>query len=113
MNQDGSVQLHIAETEIGQGADTVFAQLVADTVGIPFEKVHVVSTQDTDTTPFGTSAYASRQTYVAGFVNADLTHANIQSNGFNLYYDSSVAENAYLEGQSFVLPGGGFLAPII
>ncbi|MEZ4628870.1 MAG: molybdopterin cofactor-binding domain-containing protein [Eubacteriales bacterium] len=33
MNQDGSVQLHIAETEIGQGADTVFAQMVADTVG--------------------------------------------------------------------------------
>ena len=53
------------------------------------------------------------ETYVAGFVNADLTHANIQSNGFNLYYDSSVADNAYLDGQSFVLPGGGFLAPII
>jgi len=67
MNQDGSVQLHICETEIGQGADTVFAQMVADTVGIPMEKVHVVSTQDTDITPFGTSAYASRQTYVAGF----------------------------------------------
>ena len=55
----------------------------------------------------------SAETYVAGFVNVDLTHANIQSNGFNLYYDSSVAENAYLEGQSFLLPGGGFLAPII
>jgi len=67
MNQDGSVQLHICETEIGQGADTVFAQMVADTVGIPMDKVHVVSTQDTDITPFGTSAYASRQTYVAGF----------------------------------------------
>jgi xanthine dehydrogenase molybdenum-binding subunit len=30
------VQLEIAETEIGQGADTVFAQMVADTVGVPF-----------------------------------------------------------------------------
>lgn len=67
MNQDGSVQLEIAETEIGQGADTVFAQMVADTVGVPFEKVHVLTVQDTDVTPFGTSAYASRQTYVAGF----------------------------------------------
>ena len=67
MNQDGSVQFFIAETEIGQGADTAFAQMVADTVGIPLEKVHVVSTQDTDVTPFGTGAYASRQTYVAGF----------------------------------------------
>ena len=72
MNQDGSVQLQIAETEIGQGADTVFAQMVADTVGVPMEKVHVVSTQDTDVTPFGTSAYASRQTYVAGFAIANI-----------------------------------------
>ncbi len=67
MNQDGSVQFEIAETEIGQGADTAFAQMVADTVGIPLEKVHVLTTQDTDITPFGTGAYASRQTYVAGF----------------------------------------------
>ncbi len=67
LNQDGSVQVQLAETEIGQGADTAFAQMTADALGIPFEKVHVISTQDTDVTPFGTSAYASRQTYVAGF----------------------------------------------
>lgn len=67
LNQDGSVQLQIGETEIGQGADTAFAQMAADAVGVPFEMVHVNSTQDTDYTPFGTGAYASRQTYVAGF----------------------------------------------
>ena len=67
LNQDGSVQLMICETEIGQGADTVFAQMAAETIGIPFEDVHIISTQDTDVTPFGTSAYGSRQTYVAGF----------------------------------------------
>ena len=53
------------------------------------------------------------ETYLSALVNADLTHANIESNGFNLYYDSEAAENAYLESQSFMLPGGGFLAPII
>jgi len=53
------------------------------------------------------------ETYLSAFVNADLTHANIESNGFNLYYDSEAADNAYLESQSFMLPGGGFLAPII
>jgi hypothetical protein len=53
------------------------------------------------------------ETYVTALVNADTTHANIESNGFNLYYDSNAPENAYLEGQSFMLPGGGFLAPII
>lgn len=67
LNQDGSMQLQLGETEIGQGADTAFAQMAAETLGIPFEKVHTVSTQDTDITPFGTGAYASRQTYVAGF----------------------------------------------
>ena len=66
-NQDGSIQLQLGETEIGQGADTAFAQMAADTVGIPVDMVHTVSTQDTDLTPFGTGAYASRQTYVGGF----------------------------------------------
>lgn len=67
LNQDGSIQLQLAETEIGQGADTAFAQMASETLSIPFENVHVISAQDTDITPFGTGAYASRQTYVAGF----------------------------------------------
>jgi xanthine dehydrogenase molybdenum-binding subunit len=66
LNQDGSVQVQLGETEIGQGADTVFAQMTADTLGIPLEWVHIVSTQDTDITPFGTGAYGSRQSYVGG-----------------------------------------------
>ncbi|MDD5923892.1 MAG: xanthine dehydrogenase molybdenum-binding subunit XdhA [Clostridia bacterium] len=67
LNQDGSVQVQLGETEIGQGADTAYAQMTADTLGIAFKDVHVVSSQDTDVTPFGTGAYASRQTYTAGF----------------------------------------------
>lgn len=53
------------------------------------------------------------ETYLSVLVNADVTHQNIESNGFNLYYDSNAPDNAYLNGQSFMLPGGGFLAPII
>lgn len=67
LNQDGSVQIQTGETEIGQGSDTVQAQMAAEALGIPVEMVNVVSCQDTDVTPFGTGAYASRQTYVAGF----------------------------------------------
>jgi xanthine dehydrogenase molybdenum-binding subunit len=66
LNQDGSVQVQLGETEIGQGADTVYTQMTAQTLGIPWRKVHVISTQDTDITPFGTGAYGSRQTYVGG-----------------------------------------------
>ncbi len=67
LNQDGSVSVQTGETEIGQGCDTAFTQMAADAIGVPFESVHMVSTQDTDVTPFGTGAYASRQTYVGGF----------------------------------------------
>ena len=67
LNQDGSLQFQTGETEIGQGCDTAYSQMVADAVGIPVEDVHAVSTQDTDVTPFGTGAYASRQTYIGGF----------------------------------------------
>lgn len=66
LNQDGSIQLQMGATEIGQGADTVFSQMAADAVGIPFDKVHIISKQDTDITPYDTGAYASRQTYVSG-----------------------------------------------
>ena len=67
LNPDGSLQVQLGETEIGQGADTAFAQMTADVLGVPLESVHVISCQDTDVTPFGTGAYASRQTYTAGF----------------------------------------------
>ena len=67
LNQDGSIQVQTGETEIGQGCDTAYSQMAADAVGIPVEDVHIVSTQDTDVTPFGTGAYASRQTYIGGF----------------------------------------------
>ena len=67
MNQDGSIQVQTGETEIGQGCDTAYTQMVADAVGVPMSMVHMVTTQDTDVTPYGTGAYASRQTYVGSF----------------------------------------------
>lgn len=68
LNQDGSVQLALGATEIGQGADTVFSQLAAETLGLPVEMIHIETVQDTDVSPFDTGAYASRQTYVTGTV---------------------------------------------
>ena len=68
LNLDGTVNYQCGETEIGQGADTAYAQMVAEAVGLKsYRDVHVISCQDTDVTPTGLGAYASRQTYVAGF----------------------------------------------
>jgi xanthine dehydrogenase molybdenum-binding subunit len=68
LNLDGRVTFQCGETEIGQGADTAYAQMVAEAVGLrSYRDVHVKSCQDTDITPVGLGAYASRQTYMAGF----------------------------------------------
>ena len=66
LNQDGSVQLTLGATEIGQGADTVFSQMVAETLHTDMEHVHIQTVQDTDSAPFDTGAYASRQSFVTG-----------------------------------------------
>lgn len=66
LNQDGSVQLQLGATEIGQGADTVFSQMAAETLHMDMENIHIVTVQDTDVSPFDTGAYASRQSFVTG-----------------------------------------------
>lgn len=66
LNQDGTVKFLVGATEIGQGSDTVFSQMIAETVGIDYENVYADSKTDTDISPFDTGAYASRQTYVTG-----------------------------------------------
>lgn len=64
LNQDGTVHVMVGATEIGQGSDTVVAQMVAETLGLGYNAVRMVQAQDTDMTPFDTGAYASRQAYV-------------------------------------------------
>ncbi|HAG68382.1 MAG TPA: xanthine dehydrogenase molybdenum-binding subunit XdhA [Lachnospiraceae bacterium] len=92
LNLDGTVTFQCGETEIGQGADTAFAQMVAEAVGLrSCRDVHVKSCQDTDITPTGLGAYASRQTYVAGFAikqTADILRGKI------LQYASEVTRQA-------------------
>ncbi len=65
LNDDGSVNLAVGATDIGQGSDTILAQFCAEELGIPTEKVLVLSS-DTDLTPFDVGAYASSTTYVSG-----------------------------------------------
>lgn len=66
LHEDGRVTVQMGATEIGQGADTAFVQIAAESIGLPVTAIDIQSTQDTDVTPFDTGAYASRQTYVSG-----------------------------------------------
>ncbi|MBT0882823.1 MULTISPECIES: xanthine dehydrogenase subunit XdhA [unclassified Campylobacter] len=66
LNQDAHIKLMLGSTEIGQGSDTVLAQMAAEVLSIPYDWVIVDANTDTDTAPFDTGAYASRQSYVTG-----------------------------------------------
>jgi putative selenate reductase molybdopterin-binding subunit len=65
MNEDGSFNLYAGATDIGTGSDTILAQIAAEVLGVPIEKIIVLSS-DTDLTPFDVGAYASSTTYVSG-----------------------------------------------
>jgi CO/xanthine dehydrogenase Mo-binding subunit len=59
------VVLHHAAAEVGQGVHTVFAQMVADAIGVPLEKVHMI-VSDTALTDNSGSVSASRMTFMGG-----------------------------------------------
>ena len=61
----GRVSLVTGATELGQGSETVLAMIVAETLGVPLERVDVVNS-DTAVKPWDVGAHASRTTFVAG-----------------------------------------------
>jgi CO/xanthine dehydrogenase Mo-binding subunit len=65
VNEDGRVIVNSSECDMGQGAMTMFSQVVAHELDIPLSHVHVLA-PDTDTAPFCIGSLASRVTIVAG-----------------------------------------------
>jgi aerobic carbon-monoxide dehydrogenase large subunit len=59
MEPDGKVVCHVSHTTQGQGHLTVFAQLIADELGIDIDDVRIEE-NDTAQMPFGTGTVASR-----------------------------------------------------
>jgi len=62
---EGVLVLHQGAMDIGQGANTVIAQIFADALGLPLAQVTLVG-PDTKLTPDAGKTSASRQTYVSG-----------------------------------------------
>ena len=65
-NEDGTVTVSVGGQEIGQGAFTVMAQMVAGVIGIPYEWVRVRGPLDTRYSPYEWQTVASRLTWSMG-----------------------------------------------
>ncbi|MBI3553062.1 MAG: xanthine dehydrogenase family protein [Elusimicrobia bacterium] len=65
ITEDGRLQVLAASTEIGQGTNTMFSQIAADALGVPFDWVEVEN-PDTKFVPNSGPTVASRTTMVVG-----------------------------------------------
>src|SRR5437588_9668874 len=72
IDRDGGVIVYTGAAEIGQGSDTMTAQIAAETLGCSLARVKVIAA-DTDLTPIDIGSYSSRVTFMAG--NATLRAA--------------------------------------
>jgi putative selenate reductase molybdopterin-binding subunit len=65
MNEDGAFFLQVGASDVGAGADTVLSQIAAETLGVSLDKI-IITSGDTDITPFDVGAYASSTTIISG-----------------------------------------------
>jgi putative selenate reductase molybdopterin-binding subunit len=65
LNDDGSVSLATSCVDIGQGSNTVMAQIAAETLGTHIESIRIIS-GDTDACPMGWGTRGSRNTAIGG-----------------------------------------------
>jgi 4-hydroxybenzoyl-CoA reductase subunit alpha len=73
LQEDGKVMLTHGGTEIGQGCNTIFCQMTAEILGIPFEDV-IQGPSDSDTAILDSGMFSDRCTYWDG--NATIAAAN-------------------------------------
>jgi CO/xanthine dehydrogenase Mo-binding subunit len=66
LDSRGRFHLHVGVTDIGNGAKTTMALIAAEELGVPLEKVDVVS-GDTDRCPYSVGESGSRTTSYTGY----------------------------------------------
>lgn len=66
MDEDGNIRIMIGVVDIGQGANTIMAQIAAEVLDMPIEKVKVMWDNDTNRHPYDWSTVASKYTFMGG-----------------------------------------------
>ena len=66
MNSDGTVIANVGLTDIGQGSTTAFAQIAAERLRFPLDKVRVTIEKDTDRDPYDWQTVASKGLMITG-----------------------------------------------
>ena len=65
IGREGKALVYHGESDMGQGQKTTFAQIVAEELGVPLDRVEVAPV-DTEISPFGLGSFATRGTVFGG-----------------------------------------------
>jgi CO/xanthine dehydrogenase Mo-binding subunit len=65
LNEDASLSIYTGTVEMGQGSDTVLAQIAGKELGIPIQTIQVLGV-DTDVVPYDLTTSSSRSTFHMG-----------------------------------------------
>jgi CO/xanthine dehydrogenase Mo-binding subunit len=65
IGREGKVLVYHGESDMGQGQRTIFAQIVAEELGLSLDQIEVARV-DTDVSPFGMGSFATRGTVFGG-----------------------------------------------
>ncbi len=89
LTPDGRVRVFAGSTEMGQGANTVFAQIAAETLGIEIDRIKIMQ-PDTAMVPNSGPTVASRTTMIVGKLVESAARAVQQS-----LFDSGLLQPRY------------------
>jgi carbon-monoxide dehydrogenase large subunit len=73
VNNDGTITVFMGSSAVGQGVETVFAQIAADALEIPIDRIRHVHHGSTNTVSDGYGAYHSRSVVMGGSALLDAT----------------------------------------
>jgi CO/xanthine dehydrogenase Mo-binding subunit len=65
LNEDASLSIYTGTVEMGQGSETVLAQIAGKELGIPLQRIQVLGV-DTDVVPYDLTTSSSRSTFHMG-----------------------------------------------
>jgi aldehyde oxidoreductase len=104
LTPEGRIALHQGAVDIGQGSNTVIAQICADAIGAPIGHVDLISA-DTDLTADCGKTSASRQTFVTGKA-AELAGRELRAAILRSANAGADAKIRFDEGGLSVIDGG-------
>ncbi len=102
LQPDGTVEILAANTEMGQGVQTVFPQIVAEELALPVERVKY-PLPDTSRVPNSGPTVASRSTMIVGSILQKAARSLLAR------LQALAGDGAKREGEHFRLPDGNLL----